>query len=68
MGAKVNPACLMAWDHPTPVQAHSLKSLVALRAPPGFPYLPFPLVLGEVHLFKDLRALLHHQRLLVGVC
>lgn len=31
------------------------------------PHLPLPLVLGEVHLLEDLGALLHHQRLLVGV-
>lgn len=54
-------------EPPTAVQAHSLKKPVVLRAPPGRAYLPFPLVLGEVHLFENLRALLHYQCLLVGV-
>lgn len=33
----------------------------------SFLYLSLPLILGQMHLLEDLRSLLHHQCLLVGV-
>lgn len=54
---RASHACATSWS----------EAVVAPRAPPGGPYLPLPLILGEVHLFEDLRALFHYQCLLIGV-
>lgn len=69
--ARASPS--LAWPF---CQDQGMEAGTAMQAPQclrsaqagqGRPYLTFTLGLGEMHLLEDLRPLLHHQRLLIGV-